>query len=48
MKDWTSKLMHDNHNLDLLSDWDLSQLLEDDQDDDQEPQQNENSGEMVW
>jgi hypothetical protein len=40
--------MHTNHDTDLLSDWDLSQLLEDDQDDDQEPQQNENSGEMVW
>jgi hypothetical protein len=40
--------MHTNHDTDLLSDWDLSQLLEDDQDDDQEQVQQENSGEMVW
>jgi hypothetical protein len=39
--------MHDNHNLDLLDDWDLSQLR--DEDDDQEPEeQNEYSGELPW
>jgi hypothetical protein len=40
--------MHTNHDTDLLSDWDLSQLLEDDQDDDQEQEQNENSGDAPW
>jgi hypothetical protein len=40
--------MHDNHNLDLMSDWDLSQLIDDQEDDqDQEPEQ-EYSGDLPW
>jgi hypothetical protein len=41
--------MHDNHQTDLLSDWDLSQLRDDDdeQADEEEPEQ-EYSGEIVW
>jgi hypothetical protein len=45
MKGWKSK-MHDNHNTDLLSDWDLSQL-QDDEDQEEEPEQ-EYSGELPW
>jgi hypothetical protein len=38
--------MHDNHNLDWISDWDLSQLRDDD-DEEQEPEQ-EYSGDLPW
>jgi hypothetical protein len=40
--------MHDNHETDLLTAWDLAQLLDDDdQDQDQEPEQ-EYSGDLPW
>jgi hypothetical protein len=39
--------MHTNHDTDLLSDWDLSQLRDDDDQEEQEPEQ-EYSGEMPW
>jgi hypothetical protein len=40
--------MHDNHNLESMSDWDLSQLSdEDDEQEDQEVEQ-EYSGELPW
>jgi hypothetical protein len=41
--------MHDNHNTDLLTDWDLSQLRDDDEDDDdQDQEQQEYSGDLPW
>jgi hypothetical protein len=39
--------MHTNHETDLMSDWDLSQLLEDDEEEQDEPEQ-EYSGDLVW
>jgi hypothetical protein len=41
--------MHTNHDNDLLSDWDLSQLQDDDEQEseDKEPEQ-EYSGELPW
>jgi hypothetical protein len=39
--------MHTNHETDLMSDWDLSQLLEDDEEEQDEPEQ-EYSGELPW
>jgi hypothetical protein len=39
--------MHDNHNLEILSDWDLSQLRDDEEEENEEPEQ-EYSGDLVW
>jgi hypothetical protein len=39
--------MHTNHETDLMSDWDLSQLLEDDDDEQDKPEQ-EYSGDLPW
>jgi hypothetical protein len=41
--------MHDNNETDLMSDWELSQLLDDDEDDyDQDQEQQEYSGDLPW
>jgi hypothetical protein len=41
--------MHDNHDNDAMSDWELSQLIDDQEDDqDQDQEQQEYSGDLPW
>jgi hypothetical protein len=40
--------MHTNHDTDFLSDWDLSQLRDEDDDDQEEEPEQEYSGELPW
>jgi hypothetical protein len=39
--------MHTNHQTDSLSDWELSQLRDDEEEENEEPEQ-EYSGDLVW
>jgi hypothetical protein len=40
--------MHDNHNLESMTDWDLSQLRDDDDEDQEQEIEQEYSGDLVW